>query len=533
MVGDGFDNLRGRCQGPSPVGESDRRGRALPDRAQKAGQLSSQRLLLLDFGLIRCDAGKCAGSHAGGVEGVKVDGVPAGIIDGQHQHVLARIVERDVLMRLEEAQLSNAFRADAAGGEVGDAARLKFQRTLAMSVFLERIGRPTARISFTGELTNDSTTSRSWIMRSRMTSTSSERGVNTLRRWTSKNMGCFSKRNSRANGGIEALEMPGLGNAAVLTCKLDELIGFGYGRGQRLLDQDIDAVFHQLPSDRQVMNRGYSDRGRLNAGGDQLVRGLKCASAELFRDRLATSAVSVDNSNELDILRCVCVKIAVDARMIAAERATSDDTDAQRAVFAGHALIFADSAIEKQRAVRGVRATRRFRVAQRSWSRHAPSMKMYCGEKPSLRKPSRRTSAADASVGRLNVGFEAMEPELVEAAVEDQRERLGHQPSVFASCESIKAQVRALEDAHDGLTDVDHADRSVVGRQANEVRNCAPVLDALQVGKVLLVSAWREDPGMMQLLALDYCCDELVLALGVWSGKEDSIALRGSVHRYF
>ena len=54
--------------------------------------------------------------------------------------------------------------------------------------------------------------------------------------------------------------------------------------------------------------------------------------------------------------------------------------------------------------------------------------------------------------GRLNVGFEAMEPELVEATVEDQRERLGHQPSVFASCESIKAQVRALEDAHDGLT---------------------------------------------------------------------------------
>src|SRR5580698_4189680 len=48
---------------------------------------------------------------------------------GRHvneQKILPGIIDRDVLVRLEEAQLANPFGADPTGGEVGDAARLEF-----------------------------------------------------------------------------------------------------------------------------------------------------------------------------------------------------------------------------------------------------------------------------------------------------------------------------------------------------------------------------------------------------------------------
>ena len=123
----------------------------------------------------------------------------------ERDHVLPAIVDGNVLARLEEAQLADAFRGNAAGSEVGDAAGGNSIRTFAMSVLPDRMGRPTARTSSTGDFTNDSTISRSWIMRSSTTSTSSERGVKTLMRWTSKNMGWVINGTGGADGGVEAL----------------------------------------------------------------------------------------------------------------------------------------------------------------------------------------------------------------------------------------------------------------------------------------------------------------------------------------
>ncbi len=55
------------------------------------------------------------------LRGIRLCG--AGDVD--HQQILARVVDRDILMRLKEAQLAHALRADAAGGEVGHAAGFK------------------------------------------------------------------------------------------------------------------------------------------------------------------------------------------------------------------------------------------------------------------------------------------------------------------------------------------------------------------------------------------------------------------------
>ena len=58
-------------------------------------------------------------------------------------------------------------------------------------------------------------------MRSRTTSTSSERGVKMLRRWASKNMGWLQVLAGGGDGGVEALEVAGLDDAVVL-CALSQ-----------------------------------------------------------------------------------------------------------------------------------------------------------------------------------------------------------------------------------------------------------------------------------------------------------------------
>ncbi len=47
--------------------------------------------------------------------------------DVDDEQILARVIDGEVLVGLEEAQLANGLRADPAGGEVGDAAGGKFQ----------------------------------------------------------------------------------------------------------------------------------------------------------------------------------------------------------------------------------------------------------------------------------------------------------------------------------------------------------------------------------------------------------------------
>ena len=58
---------------------------------------------------------------------LRIDGGSARAVgpDGEDQQLLAAVIEGNVLARLKESQFSNALGGDAAGGEVGDAARFK------------------------------------------------------------------------------------------------------------------------------------------------------------------------------------------------------------------------------------------------------------------------------------------------------------------------------------------------------------------------------------------------------------------------
>ena len=123
------------------------------------------------------------GGELGELRGGERGGEGGGLGDVDEQDVLAGEVERDVLVRLEEAQLADALGADAAGGEVGDAAVVELDADVGDIDAAAEDGEADGADLADGRLRRcERTMSRSWIMRSRTTSTSSERGVKTLRR---------------------------------------------------------------------------------------------------------------------------------------------------------------------------------------------------------------------------------------------------------------------------------------------------------------------------------------------------------------
>ena len=58
-------------------------------------------------------------------------GLRAARLDANAQRVLAREIERDVFVLLEEAHLADALGGDAAGGDVGDRAAWRTPRARA------------------------------------------------------------------------------------------------------------------------------------------------------------------------------------------------------------------------------------------------------------------------------------------------------------------------------------------------------------------------------------------------------------------
>src|SRR3954451_23709842 len=99
---------QGECA--SAVFQRDHRGGSFTDGAQKRSQLSMKRFLGSDRRL--------------GYADLRIDGGSARAVgpDGEDQHLLATVIEGNVLARLKESQFSNALGGDAAGGEVRDAA---------------------------------------------------------------------------------------------------------------------------------------------------------------------------------------------------------------------------------------------------------------------------------------------------------------------------------------------------------------------------------------------------------------------------
>ena len=131
------------------------------------------------------------------------------VADRKDHQVLPAVVERDVLLRLEQPQFADALGGNPAGREIGDAAVGELQAHVG-DVHLARTGwrcrrRGSPRVR---RRVSASTMSRSWIIRSSTTSTSRLRGLNTLRRWISKKSGSVARRSSAATAGLKRSRWP-------------------------------------------------------------------------------------------------------------------------------------------------------------------------------------------------------------------------------------------------------------------------------------------------------------------------------------
>ena len=168
--------------------------------------------------------------------------------------------------------------------------------------------------------------------------------------------GLGEQRNGRAHRGIEALQMAGLGDAAVVAGERDQFIGFGNAGRQRLLDQDIDPALHQLAGDFTMRDGRHRNRCRLHSDSDHLVERAEGLRLELGGDGLRAGEVTIGNSHELNILLRVGLQVAIHAGVIAAKGSGSGDSDAQGVAAIRHAVIVAHGRGAKQKAANADRS---------------------------------------------------------------------------------------------------------------------------------------------------------------------------------
>ncbi len=112
---DGGLDLEGESEGLACLDGGDEWLGTVEDAVEEGLDLEAEGLAGGDWGLVEVEAG------TGGWDGL---GLGLGV-DGDEEQVLAGVVDRDVLVGLEEAEFADALRGDAAGGEVGDAAGLE------------------------------------------------------------------------------------------------------------------------------------------------------------------------------------------------------------------------------------------------------------------------------------------------------------------------------------------------------------------------------------------------------------------------
>ena len=209
------------------------------------------------------------------------------------------------------------------------------RRTLAISTLSERMGRPTARTSLHRRVDEG------------------EHDVEVVDHEVEDDIDVEGARAERAeavdleehragddgqggdDGGIEALEVADLDDAAGGAGGGDDVVGFRQGGGERLFDEQVHAALQQRLGDFGVMNGGDGDGGGVEVGGiQQLGDGAEGAGAVLGGEGLGAGGVGVDHGGEFD-RAAVLLQLVINARVIAPECAGADDGDGKALLWRG------------------------------------------------------------------------------------------------------------------------------------------------------------------------------------------------------
>lgn len=186
------------------------------------------------------------------------------------QHVLARVVDGDVLVRLEEAQFAHAFGGDAAGGEIGDGSGGKFDADVGDIDARGEDGQADGAHFYdrgVGEAEHDVEIVDHQVEHD--IDVKRARGEDAQAVRLKKHRGIQQRANC-GDGGVEALEVADLEDALGGCGEGGELAGFVEGGGDGFFNQDIDASAEELLRDFEVEAGWNTDGGGVDgdvAGG--------------------------------------------------------------------------------------------------------------------------------------------------------------------------------------------------------------------------------------------------------------------------
>lgn len=254
--------------------------------------------------------------------------------DVDDEKVLAGVIDGDVLVRLEEAQLADFLGTDAAGGKVGDAAGLKLNTDIrdvdaaredGQADGMEGTNRRLDEVEDDVEVVDHQVENDVDV---------ESTGAEDAEAMRLEKHGVVEDRPNGKDRGIEAFEVAGLKNTAMLPGGIDETSGLVDAGGDGFLNDEVDAGGEQGLADLEV------ERGWCTDGGGGEIHLVAGTSGQAFFDRgkdrrapvggggTGAKQVGLDHGCETDG-HTFLFEGAVDAQVIAAEYTGSTDEDAE------------------------------------------------------------------------------------------------------------------------------------------------------------------------------------------------------------
>src|SRR5437868_9404190 len=302
MGADSVKNFKGDGEGAAAILERHQRRLALADCADERQQLGAQRLFANNFRLVNFYIGArrmLAGFFHEG-RGIEASSSAAGV-NVEDDDVLPGVVERQVLVRLEEAQLAHALGADAAGGKVGDASRLKLQAHVGDVHFIAEDGQADGANFFHRraregehdvEVVDHQVEDDINIERARR---EDAEPMDFEEHWLGQ------QRYRGAHRRVEALELPHLNGAARALGEADELVSFGQRSDQGLLNQDVNPRLHQGAGNFQMRNSRHGDDGGVRlAASQECIEIGKALAFKFGGDALRPRRIAITNPGKFD-----------------------------------------------------------------------------------------------------------------------------------------------------------------------------------------------------------------------------------------
>jgi len=272
-------------------------------------------------GGVRAGFRGCDNSQLRGSEG-------RGSGDVDEEKLLVREIDGEVLARLKEAQLADLFGTDAAGGEVGDAAVGELEADVGDVGLVREDGKADGadvcdwrvdEAEYDIEIVDHEVEHDIDVERA---------GGEDAEAMRLKEHGLLEKRKSGGDGGVEALQVTHLQDAAMGRGGFEKRIGIGERSGDGFFDEEIDAGGEEATAYAAVVDGGDAERGGgdVEVGREHVVDAGESGDPVLGGDGRSCGGIRVNDRNKDH--GAGGFEAAIDTEMVAAEGARTNDGDA-------------------------------------------------------------------------------------------------------------------------------------------------------------------------------------------------------------